>query len=507
MTQRDVVVVGAGHNGLVAACYLAKSGYDVEVVERDTVIGGAVSTVERWPGVRVDRGSSIHVMVRHTGIAEDLALDEAGLVYDDVEPWAVLPHPDGPLRFSGDLDTTCASIEAAAGAAEAAAYHDFIDEWTPRMRWFLEVAAGPPTSRALGRRGWSLMRGSSSRPTQVVRDFVEPAEAALARRFHDPRLRAALGWWAAQSGPPPHAVGTAPMAGTAALFHMRAAGRPRGGSGRLTEALAARLTSYGATLRSADPAVSISARRGGRCVVATQSGDRLSARAVVAACHIADTTRLLGDAAASRQIRVGEGLGMVMRLLCDRLPAYPVEVPGAHRSMQLLVDSPEQLRSAYGDFLRGEASQDPPLIVMTPTASDPSLAPSGQHVVTVWAQWHPRHLRTGGWDSERERLGDQLVAAVERWAPGFSAGIIARHVQTPLDLEQELGLHNGNVMHLESELDAMFSFRPLPGWSAYRTPHRGVYVCGASTHPGGGVWGASGRSAAGVVARDLRLRR
>jgi phytoene dehydrogenase-like protein len=500
-------VVGAGHNGLTAACYLAKAGYDVEVVERDTVIGGAVSTVERWPGVLVDRGSSIHVMVRHTGIVEELALAEVGLTYDDVEPWAVLPHPDGPLRFSGDLDATCASIEATCGGKDAAAYRAFIDDWTPRMRWFLDVAAAPPTARALGRRGWSLIRGGSAGPTQTVRDFIEPAEAALARRFDDPRLRAALGWWAAQSGPPPHAVGTAPMAGTAALFHMRAAGRPRGGSGRLSEALAARLESSGATIRIGDPVTSIRPRESGRCTITTQSGDQISARAVVSACHVADTARLLNDQQAARQVRIGDGLGMVMRVLTDRLPAYSVDVPGAHTAMQLLVDSPAQLRAAYGDFLRGEPSRVPPLIVMTPTATDPTLAPAGRHVVTVWAQWHPRELRTGDWDGERERIGDQLLATVEQWAPGFTAGVIDRHVQTPLDLEQELGLHAGNVMHVESELDAMFAFRPLPGWSAYRTPHRGVYVCGASTHPGGGVWGASGRSAARVVARDLRVRR
>lgn len=501
-----MVVVGAGHNGLVAACYLARAGLDVEVVERDTVIGGAVSTVERWPGVRVDRGSSVHVMVRHTGIVEDLALAALGLVYDDVEPWGVLPHPDGPLRFSRDLGETCSSIEAVCGPADAAAYDDFITEWTPRMRWFLDVASHPPTLPELGRRGWSLLRGRRDRPAELIRSFVEPAEAMLARRFGDPRLRAALGWWAAQSGPPPHAVGTAPMAGTAALLHLQAAGRPRGGSGRLSDALAERLRSYGATIRSGDPVTSIEPRAGSGCAVVTQSGARIASRSVLSACHVADTARLLGDDAARAAVRTGDGLGMVMRVLTDRLPAYPVDVPGMHTAMQLLVDSPTQLRAAYGDFLRGQPSRDPPLIVMTPSAVDPTLAPAGHHVVSVWAQWHPRHLRAGDWDSERERAGDSLLAVVDRWAPGFSSGVLERLVQTPADLESELGLHAGNVMHVETELDSLFGLRPLPGWSSYRTPHPGVYVCGASTHPGGGVWGASGRSAAQVIRRDLRRR-
>lgn len=503
---RDVVVVGAGHNGLVAACYLARAGLDVEVVERDTVIGGAVSTVERWPGVRVDRGSSVHVMVRHTGIAEDLGLGELGLHYDDVEPWAALPHPDGPLRFSTSLDETCASIEASCGPSDAAAYRAFITEWTPRMKWFLDVAAAPPTASTLGHRGMSLLRGQRARPASLIHSFVEPAEAMLARRFEAPRLRAALGWWAAQSGPPPHAIGTAPMAGTAAMFHLQPAGRPRGGSGRLSETLAARLMSYGATIRTGDPVGSIEPRVSNACTVVTKSGERIAARSVIAACHAADTARLLGDDEARRAIRVGDGLGMVMRVLADRLPAYSVDVPGAHTAMQLLVDSPAQLRAAYGDFLRGDPSHDPPLIVMTPSAVDPTLAPAGQHVVSIWAQWHPRRLRSGDWDARRERIGDELLGAVDRWAPGFSSCVLQRLVQTPLDLERELGLHAGNVMHVETELDALFGLRPLPGWAAYRTPYAGVYLCGASTHPGGGVWGVSGRSAAAVVSRDLRRR-
>jgi phytoene dehydrogenase-like protein len=500
--RREVVVVGSGHNGLVAACYLARAGLDVEVVERDTVAGGAVSTVERWPGVRVDRGSSIHVMIRHTGIVEDLTLASYGLMYDDVEPWGVVPDPAGPLRFSADLEATCASIEATCGSRDADAYRRFVGEWTPRMTAYLDAADSVPTAARIGWAMSPLFRGRPSGWGETAHPFLRPAEAVLAETFTDPRLRAAIGWWAAQSGTPPHQPGTAPMAGTVALLHMRRAGRPRGGSGRLTEALAARFAADGGTLRLGDEVTAITPGSDG-VAVTTTSGERIVGRAVVAGCHATTTARLLGDPVAAQRVRSGDGVGIALRLLTNALPSYPVEVPGVHASMQLLVRSTEQIRAAYGDLLRGERAHDPPMIVMTPTATDRTLAPAGRHVVTVWAQWHPYRLASGSWDSRREEVADGLLDCLDRWAPGTSSTVVARLLQTPADLERELGLVHGNVMHVESGLDGLFALRPLPRWSGYRAPYPGVYLCGASTHPGGGVWGVSGRNAATVVRRDL----
>ncbi len=503
--RRDVVIVGAGHNGLIAACYLARAGLDVEVIERDTVAGGAVSTVERWPGVRVDRGSSIHVMVRHTGIVEDLSLDQFGLVYDDVEPWGVVPDATGPLRFARDLDQTCASIEAGCGARDADAYQRFVEEWTPRMLAYLDAAGAPPTATKVGRAMRPLFMGRPRSWGDTAHAFLRPAEAVLAETFTDPRLQAAIGWWAAQSGPPPHEPGTAPMAGTVALLHLRAAGRPRGGSGRLSEALLARLRSDGGTVRLGDAVTAITPGASG-ATVTTASGEQVTAGAVIAACHATLTAGLLGDTAAATRIRAGSGVGVALRLLTTALPAYPVEVPGVHTAMQLLVRSPEQTRAAYADLLRGEPAADPPMVVMTPTATDGTLAPAGQHVVTVWAQWHPYRLATGTWNDRRERVADDLLGCLDRWAPGTSATVLERLLQTPQDLERELGLVHGNVMHVDPGLDELFALRPLPRWSGYRAPYPGVYLCGASTHPGGGVWGASGRNVAVVVRRDLDRR-
>jgi phytoene dehydrogenase-like protein len=288
-------------------------------------------------------------------------------------------------------------------------------------------------------------------------------------------------------------------------MHRRAPGRPRGGSGGLTHALARRLERLGGRLSVGDGARRITAT-----TVETASGRRIESRAVVSAAHIVTTLELLGDESLRRRavsrLKVGHGMGVALRVVTDRLPSYGAAVDDVHVGMQLLVRSGEQLRAAYADYLHGRAPRDPPLLVMTPTATDPSLAPEGRHVVTVWSQWHPHRLHEGTWDSVRERETDRLVAAVDGHAPGFAASVQATLLQTPADLESELDLRAGNVMHLDMTLDAMFGLRPLPEWSGYRGPD-GVFLCGASTHPGGGVSGASGRNAAAVVIGHLRGRR
>jgi phytoene dehydrogenase-like protein len=331
----------------------------------------------------------------------------------------------------------------------------------------------------------------------------------LDRTFGDESLKTALSWWAAQAGPPAHETGTAPLAATALLMHLRPPGRPCGGSGALSHALAARLASYGGVLRLGDGAAAIVGDGTTARGVRTASGDVIEARAVVSACHVMTTLDLLGDAgveAARRRLRVGDGIGMVVRLVTDRLPDYEGAPADALVGMQLLARSRAQLRAAHADFVQGRPAGDPPLLVMTPTSTDPGLAPAGRHVATVWTQWHPRDLAEGGWDDVRDREGDRIVAALDGWSPGMADAVVDRWVQTPLDLERDLDLRRGNVMHLEMTLDSMFALRPLPEWSGYSGPRDRLYLCGASTHPGGGVSGASGRSVAAVVVRALRGR-
>ncbi|MGY1845055.1 phytoene desaturase family protein [Modestobacter sp. SYSU DS0875] len=518
----DAVVIGSGHNGLVAACHLARAGLRVEVVERDEVIGGAVSTVERWPGVRVDRGSSAHVIIRHSGVVEELELERFGLRYVDCDPWGFAPAPapgdpgpaGRPLVFSVDLDATCASIAAACGDADAAAYRRFVEVWGPRSTAVVKAFGDRPAMSRLVRHLWPVgapRRGQPRTPGgEIATDFLGSGDALLDRWFTSERLKAALAWFGAQSGPPMSEPGTAAMVAWVALLHDVPPGHPVGGSGGLTEALAARLAADGGRVTLGDGAARLLVDDGRVTGVLTESGRRIRADTVVAACHVLATKALAGDdappALAAAEPPVGNGFGLVLRAQTDALPRYPGAGDEALQGLQLLCTDRAQLARAHGDWLAGELPREPVPLAMSFSASDPTLAPPGQHVVTIWGQWYPYELADGSdWEEIADRAAQQLIAAVDRYAPGFADSVQRLYVQTPLKLEQELSLLRGNVMHVEMGLASMFGFRPTPALSGHRVPGlAGLYLAGASTHPGGGVSGNSGRTAARVVLADRR---
>ena len=511
----SAVVVGAGHNGLVAACYLAREGIDVTVVERDTVVGGAASTVERFPGYRMDRGSSAHVMIRHTGIVEDLDLAAVGLEYQDLDPWGFAPFDDGSITFHVDLDRTCASIEALCGSRDADAYRAFVRDWSVRNTTVFEAFQGTPTPGRLGRTLWGLGKGTGQDGLELSRQFLTSGDSLLDEHFDDERLKTALAWMGSQSGPPTHEVATADLVGWNTVMHLRPPGHPVGGSGMLSEALQARLASYGGRVVLGDAAAAITTSGGTVTGVLTASGTHHPARSVIAGCHVLTTLELLDSPPrdllerARRTIRTGNGIGMVVRLATSDLPRYAGATTETYRSMQLLAPSRQALRRAHGEFSAGLPPTEPAALAMTFSAFDDTLAPAGKHNVTVWGQWHPYELSNGErWDDIAEREGTKLVEAVDRVAPGFAGSVEQMHVQTPLDIERELGLRQGQVMHVEMALDQMFLWRPMPELAGYRVPQvPGLYLTGASTHPGGGVFGASGRSAAKVVVSDRTRRR
>ncbi len=527
----DAVVIGAGHNGLIAAAYLAQAGRSVCVLERDTIPGGAVSTVERFPGYAVDRGSSAHLMIRHTPILDELDLYRFGLRYADCDPWAFAPaeaDDEQPIVFHRDLAATCASIELSCGRADADAYAGFVSTWGPRARATMAVFNREPTptrfAAAFASSGWrthSARRSIAGRAfgplSSMSQDMMKPADALLDEWFDSERLKAALAWFGAQSGPPTDLPGTAPMVGFAALMHDIPPGRAIGGSGALTAALTSRLATDGGLLVTGSPVVSLR-RRGADAAweIGDAAGRVRRARHVVAACHITATLDLLeagGYPAAEigrwrRSITVGNGIGLAVRLGTTALPGYrnaPAGLPahGLHSGLGLLTSDRDHLRRAWAASAVGDLPRRPVSLPMGFSALDPSIAPRGRHLVNIWAQWHPYRLSDGrSWNGQGQAAADAVIAEIDRYAPGFSSTIEHCHIQTPADLEAELALPAGNIMHVEMSIDQMFGWRPHPDLAGRSVPGAPrLLLAGASTHPGGGVMGISGRLAARHILR------
>ncbi|MCE0483366.1 MAG: NAD(P)/FAD-dependent oxidoreductase [Methylacidiphilales bacterium] len=546
MSQYDVVIIGAGHNGLTCACYLAKAGRKVLVLERRHIVGGAVCTQEDLiPGYRIDVGSSAHIMIHLTPVVRELELEKFGLEYLEMDPWAYYPilGTGTGISFYRDVEKTCASI-AKISPRDAEAYRNFVRHWGELNEGIFETFLKPPSPGKIfgtifkrnllnwrSRKLWSSMDTS--------RQLMAPYGSLIEEIFEHPALRTALAWLSAQSGPAPAEMASGDMLGWNAMIHKSGAKRAKGGSGALTQALAKCLRSHGGEIICHAEVQAFHARLNGDWQVLYKSSDgtvaarghandektlvKVDAKKVVGACHLHTLFKMLGPGSDKRdhaelkkrvaRTRIGNGFGMIVRHAVEELPDYgdaaaPAgPLPGTkdyQTSLQLLCPSMEYLQSSYRDFMFGLPPKEPSVVAMSFSSLDPTLAPEGKHVLFTWGQYHPYELSNGeNWDSIRESEADKLYDLVCRYAPNMRGKMIARYIQTPLDIERTLGLLRANVMHLEMSLDQMFMFRPLPELSEYKVPGLpGLYLTGASTHPGGGVFSASGYNTARVILRS-----
>ena len=503
----DLIVVGAGHNALVAAAYVAQAGYRVAVFERREIVGGAVSTVEQVPGYRFDLGGSAHILIRLTPIVEELGLERYGLEYLECDPLFSAPYEDGDHLFVWrDVDRTITDIESLF-PGEGEAYGRFIDEWTPFARTVKETFLRSPGPFELGK---TFVMGESAKMDweRAMQAILRPYGEVVDQYFHEEKVKAPLVWMAAQSGPPPTEPLTAPFLLWHPLYHEGGVARPRGGSGMLTQSLRRHIEAHGGDVFTG-AAVDEILVENGRASGVRVGAEIATARGVMAGTHVLESVgRLLPERyrpESIKSVRVGNGFGAILRLALDE-PVRYTSHPGdeARVGLGLVCRDRQQITDAYADYLQGKPAEDPPIVAMSFSAVDDTLAPPGGEALWLWAQYFPYELAGGQrWDDIEDRVADSILDAFEKVAPGTRDKIVGQLFQHPEWLERELGLLRGNVMHLEMSLDQMFSLRPTLDMSQYRGPVDGMYLAGASTHPGGGIMGASGRNAARVILKEL----
>jgi phytoene dehydrogenase-like protein len=527
MARWDVAIIGGGHNGLVAAAYLARAGRSVVVLERRDEVGGCAVTHEIAPGFRAP--ALAHALAIDPRVAADLGLAGQGLRLIEPPVSVFAPSPTGravvvwrdTMRTAHDLAPWSPADAArwpefvSAATAIAAAVAGLLRQIPPSIDRpdageLVDLVKNGRALRALGRQG--LYRFLRWGPMPIGDLVAESLETPLLRA-----VLAARGTFGMAAGP--RSAGTAASWLLQTALEGHPAGAPRfavGGPGSLAAALAVAATSAGVEVERGAHVVGIEVEDDGVRGVRLENGSVVEARTVVSNADPKHTLLGLVDAirlppSFREKIRRYRARGALAKvnLALARCPGFIGTGHATAPPEELLAGrihigpDPDYLERAFDHSKYGEMSAAPWLEVVIPTLTDPTLAPPGQHVMSVYAQWMPYQLRGRGGRARREALGDLVVRTLAGFAPDLPASILAREVLTPLDLEQRYGLTGGHIFHGEHALDQLYAMRPVLDWAQHRTPVRGLYLCGAGTHPGGGLTGTPGAHAAKVVNRHL----
>ncbi len=524
----DVVVIGGGHNGLVAAGLLAKHGARVTVLERRATVGGAAVSEHPWGPDYTVTSLSYVVSLMPPTIVRELALDRHGYRIHPQGPYFA-PRADGPaLRLPEDAAARRASISQFS-ARDADAY----DDW---RRWLggLADALGPLLTEtpprlgshhprdllAQGRLGWMARRWDERAVADLTRLFTTSIADLLEDRFESDALRGVLavsgviGTWAG-----PRSAGTAYVMahhqiGDVGDGALGAWGFPEGGMGAVTRALRAAAESFGAQVRTDAPVERILVRNGRATGVVTESGEEVEADVVIAATHPQITfLRQLDPAdlpdefvADLRRWKSRSGT-VKINLALDRLPEFaaaPGFDPDVHGGTIVLAPSLDHVERAFQDAVAGRGAAAPFADICIPSVFDRTLAPVGHHVMSMFTQWVPSEWSREPHRGELDAYADRAVAEVEAVAPGFADSILHRQVIGPYDMEHTYGLVGGNIFHGELSPSQLFHLRPAPGYADYRTPIAGLYQASSATHGGGGVTGIPGLKVVDAIERDRR---
>lgn len=523
----DAVVVGAGHNGLTAAAYLAGAGLATLVLERREIVGGCCVTEEIAPGCRASTTSYIASMLRPE-VIRDLELGAHGLRMVPCDPYLQVPFPDGTiLPWWAEPERVVAEIRRLS-PKDAQAWVR-VDAKLKRLARYLQpfFLEPPPDPGVRGidglrellrvaRRFWGI---SGREIAEMVSFLTGSLGDFLDRNYESEKVKTLIlanNVYGKHGGP--YDAGTA----LGLLFHLLSGGEHEvqgfmghvmGGMGAITQAMAAAGRKRGVEIRTNAPVARIRARGGRVLGVALEDGTEIEAplvlsnadpkRTFLGLVEASDLPADFREAVAAIKMagpcaKVNLALGEEPRFTATREGASPAE-----RVLFTLVPSLEFAERCYDQAKLGRIPDELWVDCVVASNVDPSLCPPGRHVMTCFVQYVPYRLRESDWDKERERLGDLVLKKIAEYAPNVPGALVARQVLTPLDLERTYGLSEGNIFHGDLSLEQLFFMRPVAGWARYRTPLAGLYLCGAGAHPGGGVTGAPGYNAAHQALRDV----
>jgi len=519
----DAIIIGGGHNGLVTAAYLARARWKVLVLERRHLVGGACVTEEVFPGFKVSTAAYVNSLFRPE-IIRDLRLKDYGYEALERNPSSFSPFADGRYLLMGPDEALNLREIAKFSSRDAEAYPKY-EKMLERVASVVEptLTMVPPNLIHPGLSGlWksfklarSVQKLGPSGMSEAVEILTGAARPILDRWFEAEQLKATLatdaiiGAFAAPS-----------MQGTAYVLFHHVMGETngkrgvwsytRGGMGGLTQALARAGKDLGVEIRCNAEVGRILVKDGAAVGVALAGGDELRARVIASNLDPHLTFTRLLDA---RQLptdfvqaigRIGyDSASLKINVALSELPifrALPGTQPGLHhRGTIHICPDLDYIERGYDDAKFGLPSADPILECTLPSAVDPTVAPPGKHLMSMFIQYAPYHLRGRTWDAERDKFADRCFDLLNEYAPNFKQAVIDRQVLTPVDLERTFNLTGGNIFQGAMTLNQLFAFRPVPGFADYRTPLKGLYLCGSAAHPGGGVMGAAGWNAARVI--------
>jgi phytoene dehydrogenase-like protein len=522
-TTYDAVVIGGGHNGLVNAAYLARAGKKVLVLERRHVLGGAAVTEEVFPGFHFSVCSYVVSLLRPE-IIRELDLPRHGLEILPLDG-TFTPMPSGDFLWrTNDHARTRREIYRHS-PVDAEAYDEYNRAMVDMARFVKPILSMVPPDpfsfdlsglqrlAGLGRRFQRLARADQHNMVQLM---TMSSADLLDQWFETDVLKATM----SASG----IIGTflgvrSPGTAYVLLHHymgeidgaFRSWGFSRGGTGQISLSIAGAAREAGVEVRTRAGVDHIKVKGDRATGVVLEGGEEIDARVVVSSVDPHRTfLKLLEPGSVNgdfledvKRFKLRGSSGKV-NLALDGLPDFTaMPGPGPHlRGAISISPSVEYMERAYDDAKYGDFSRHPYIDVVIPSLTDPSVAPPGKHVLSCFVQYAPYKLREGTWDEKREAFGDTVVNTLAEYAPNIKDIILHRQVLTPLDLEREFGLTEGNIFHGELSLEQLFFLRPVPGWARYRTPLRSLYMCGSATHPGGGIMGAPGRIAALEILKD-----